>query len=91
MGELLIITDFFVIASGNSDRQVRTIYESIEERLRSRGAKPIGVEGEREAKWIVLDYASVVIHIFLTEQREYYQLERLWRDAPRIDWEEPGA
>lgn len=91
VGDLLIITDFFVIMSGTSDRQVRTIFESIEERLRKMGVKPLGVEGEKDAKWIVLDYGSVVVHIFATEQREYYQLERLWRDAPRIDWEDRGA
>ncbi len=91
VGDLLIITDFFVITSGTSDRQVATIFESIEERLREKGVKPIGVEGEKEAKWVVLDYGSVVVHVFRTEQREYYQLERLWRDAPRLDWEDRGA
>ena len=91
VGDLLIITDFFVITSGASDRQVAAIFESIEERLREKGVRPLGVEGEKEAKWVVLDYGSVVVHIFQTEQREYYQLERLWRDAPRIDWQDRGA
>lgn len=85
MGDLLIITDYFVIASGASARQVKTINETIQDRLRQEGIKPIGVEGDREANWIVLDYASVVVHIFQAEQREFYQLERLWKDAPKMD------
>lgn len=91
MGDLLIITDFFVIASGTSDRQVRTIYDAVEERLKGKGVRPLGIEGQREGKWIVVDYGSVVVHIFLAEQREFYQLERLWRDAPRYDWKHRGA
>jgi len=89
--ELIVITDHFVIASGSSDRQVKTIVEEVEKALRARGVRPVRTEGEVEARWVLLDYVDVVVHVFAEEEREYYDLERLWRDAPRIDWEEPDA
>jgi ribosome-associated protein len=88
---LIVITDFFVIASGETDRQVRTIVEEVEKALRELGRKPVRREGETEGRWVLLDYVDVVVHVFAEEEREYYDLERLWRDAPRVDWTENGA
>jgi ribosome-associated protein len=87
---LIVITDFFVIASGETDRQVRTIVEEVEKALRDLGRKPVRREGETEGRWVLLDYVDVVVHVFAEEEREYYDLERLWRDAPRVDWTDNG-
>jgi len=89
--DLIVITDFFVIASGSSERQVKTLIEEVEKALRGNGMKPVRREGETEAQWVLLDYVDVVVHVFSEEQREYYDLERLWRDAPRVSWDEPDA
>ncbi len=90
--ELIVITDYFVIASGSSDRQVRTLVEEIEKGVRERlDVKPVRREGEDGWQWVLLDYVDVVVHVFSDEQREYYDLERLWRDAPRLEWEESDA
>jgi ribosome-associated protein len=89
--ELIVITDFFVIGSGSSDRHVKTIVEEVEKALRAEGMKPVRREGETEAQWVLLDYVDFVVHVFSQEQREYYDLERLWRDAPRVAWEDEGA
>lgn len=92
MRKIFTLTDFFVIVSGNSDRQVSRIQREVEERLLKKGAKAYRREGERYKRWIVLDYVDIVVHIFLQEEREYYNIERLWRDAPRLEWEEePSA
>ena len=88
---LIVITDYFVIASGSTDRQVKTIVEEVEKALRELGRKPVRREGETEGRWVLLDYVDVVVHVFAEEEREYYDLERLWRDAPRVDWTENGA
>ena len=88
---VIVITDFFVIASASSERQVRTIVEEIERALRDLGVRPVRREGEAGARWVLLDYVDVVIHVFTEEEREYYDLERLWSDAGRLDWEESGA
>lgn len=91
ISKLLIITDCFVIISGNTTRQVKTISDAIQEKLQKQGVKAIGKEGETEAKWILLDYGNVVVHVFRTEEREYYQLERLWKDAPEIQWRDENG
>jgi ribosome-associated protein len=83
---LIVITDFFVIASGTTDRQVKTIVEEVEKALRDLGRKPVRREGETEGLWVLLDYVDIVVHVFAEEEREYYDLERLWRDAPRVEW-----
>ena len=88
---LIVITDFFVIASGETERQVKTIVEEVEKALRDLGRKPVRREGETEGRWVLLDYVDVVVHVFADEEREYYDLERLWRDAPRVGWDENGA
>ena len=86
VAELLVITDYFVICSGNTDIQVRAIAEEVEDRLREQGAiKPIGREGVQEGKWILLDFVDLVVHVFQKEEREFYRLEKLWSDAPRLE------
>ena len=89
--DLIVITDYFVIASGSSDRQVRTIAEGIERALGDRGLKPVRREGEREGRWVLLDFVDFVAHVFLDEDRAFYDLERLWADAPRVAWQERAA
>jgi len=89
--DLIVITDFFVIATGTSDRQVRTVAQEIEEALRAHGMKPLRREGEREGRWVLLDFVDFVAHVFHQEQREYYGLERLWSDAPLIEWEDQAV
>jgi ribosome-associated protein len=89
--ELIVITDFFLIASGTSDRQVRTIAEEIENAMRPKGLRPVRREGEREGHWVLIDFVDFVAHVFLDADREFYDLERLWSDAPRVEWEERAA
>jgi ribosome-associated protein len=92
VGDIISITDYFVIASGSNTRQVRTIVETIEEQLREQdGARPRAEEGRQEGSWVLLDYGDIVVHVFLEETREYYGLERLWTDAPRLDWHSANA
>ncbi|HET6809950.1 MAG TPA: ribosome silencing factor [Acidimicrobiales bacterium] len=90
VGPLLGITDRFVITSGTNDRQVRTIAEEIELQVkRADGRGPLRVEGLDDARWVLMDYGDVVVHVFNEEARQYYNLERLWSDARRVDWEPP--
>lgn len=84
VSEQLVITDAFVICSASNDRQVRAIVDEVEEKLREVGAKPIRREGERDGRWVLLDYGDVVIHVQHEEERVYYALERIWRDCPSI-------
>ncbi|MCI9889770.1 ribosome silencing factor [Micrococcales bacterium 31B] len=85
VSEQLVITDAFVLASGSSERQVSAIVDAVEEALRKEGQKPLRREGERDARWVLLDFAEIVVHVQHAEDREYYSLERLWRDCPAID------
>jgi ribosome-associated protein len=78
-------TDYFVICSGSSDRQVQALAEAILENMKKSGILPLGVEGEKIGKWVLLDYADVIVHIFYEPIREFYDLERLWPDIPRMD------
>jgi ribosome-associated protein len=84
--DLIVITDYFVIASGETDRQVKTILEEVERAVRGLGEKPVRREGDVDSRWVLLDYIDVVVHVFAQQEREYYDLERLWRDAPRLGW-----
>ncbi|HEY2427930.1 MAG TPA: ribosome silencing factor [Acidimicrobiales bacterium] len=89
VGSILAITDSFVITSAPNDRLVRAIAEEIEKRLKEAGGpSPLRVEGLREAEWVLMDYGDFVVHVFLEETRRFYDLERLWSDAPRVAWEE---
>jgi ribosome-associated protein len=81
-------TDYFVICSGKSDRQVQAIAQGIEETLEKEGIRPLGEEGKAEGKWVLIDYEDVVVHVFLEPIRRFYDLEGLWIDAPRINFEE---
>jgi ribosome-associated protein len=91
VSEQLAITDAFLIASASNDRQVRAIVDAIEEKLRGLDAKPVRREGEREGRWVLLDYLDVVIHVQQDEERTFYSLERLWRDCPLIPLPSPVA
>jgi ribosome-associated protein len=86
VSEQLVITDAFVLCSAPNDRQVRAIVDEIEKRLREDAdAKPVRREGEREGRWVLLDYIDVIVHIQHEEDRVYYSLERLWKDCPLIE------
>ena len=84
VSEQLVITDAFLLCSAANDRQVRAVVDEIEEKLAKAGAKPVRREGEREGRWVLLDYLDVVIHIQNAQERVYYALERLWKDCPQI-------
>ncbi|MFJ1756845.1 ribosome silencing factor [Kitasatospora sp. NPDC088134] len=85
VSEVLSITDAFVIASAANDRQVRAIAEEIEDQLREKlDAKPVRREGEREGRWILLDYLDIVVHVQHSEERSFYSLDRLWKDCPEL-------
>ncbi len=87
VGDVLAITDYFVVTHGVSDRQVRTIVEDVERAMaETHGVKAVRVEGLDTLKWVLIDYGSFVVHVFDEETRRFYDLERLWRDVPRLDW-----
>ena len=81
------ITDFFLICSGSSTRQTKTIAEEIQKKLKENDERPFRVAGVDQGEWILLDYSDLVIHIFTQEMREYYELERLWKDAPVVKYD----
>ncbi len=89
--EVIVITDVFVICTASTQRQVKTVIEAVEDALRELGEKPVRREGEPEGGWWLLDYIDLVVHVFGEEERDYYDLERLWKDAPRVEWQEPEA
>lgn len=84
VSDQLVITDAFVLCSAPNDRQVRAIVDEVERRLRGVGAKPVRREGEREGRWVLLDYVDIVVHIQRADERVYYELERLWKDCPAM-------
>ena len=86
VSDQLVITDVFVLASAANERQVRAVVDAIEDALRKHGAKPVRREGEREARWVLLDFLDVVVHVLHEEERLFYGLERLWKDCPRIEF-----
>jgi ribosome-associated protein len=89
VGSVLAITDAFVITSASNDRLVRTIADEVEAKIKEAGGPgPIRVEGLNDARWVLLDYGDFVVHVFLSEVRRYYDLERLWADAPVLDWDD---
>jgi ribosome-associated protein len=91
VSEPLVITDAFVLASASNDRQVRAVVDAIEERLRELGAKPLRREGHQEGRWVLLDFGDIVVHVQHAEEREFYRLERLWKDCPVIEFEDASA
>jgi ribosome-associated protein len=84
VSEQLVITDCFVLASAPNERQVSAVVGAIEERLLGLGAKPVRREGERDGRWVLLDYVDIVVHVQHAEERTYYSLERLWKDCPTL-------
>ena len=91
VSERLVITDIFVIATGANERQVEAIVDEVEERLRREGVKPLRREGRRDGRWVLLDYADIVVHVQHSEERVFYALERLWKDCPAIPFVPDGA
>jgi ribosome-associated protein len=88
VGEVISVTDFFVISSAQTSRQVRAIAEEIEEQLTILdGPKPLRVEGRTDHRWVLMDFGGFVVHILDDEYRAFYDLERLWSDCPRIEWQ----
>ena len=88
VGDVLAVCGWFVIASASNDRLVRAVAEEVEEAItREGGPKPLRTEGMGDLHWVLLDYGDFVVHVFLQETRDYYDLERLWSDVPRVDWQ----
>ncbi|MCW2854653.1 MAG: iojap-like protein [Marmoricola sp.] len=85
VSDQLVITDAFLVATAANERQVKSVVDEIEDRLRELGAKPVRREGVRDGRWALIDYADIVVHVQHTEERSFYALERLWRDCPSID------
>jgi ribosome-associated protein len=85
VSEQLVITDIFVLCSATNDRQVKAVVDEIEDRLRQLGAKPVRREGERDGRWVLIDYSDIVVHVQHEEERSFYALERLWRDCPMVE------
>jgi ribosome-associated protein len=84
VSQYLVITDIFLLCTAANDRQVKAVVDAIEERLAREDAKPIRREGEKESRWVLLDYGDIVIHVQIAEERIHYALERLWKDCPEI-------
>jgi|SRR5687768_10753668 ribosome-associated protein len=85
MADASSITDYFLICSGGSQRQVQAIADAIDEQLKQAGITSLGIEGYREGHWILMDYGDVIVHVFSQETRDFYDLEHLWENAPKID------
>ncbi len=84
VAEMTSIADYFLVAGGHSTRQVQSVSRHLQRRLKEEGIRPFGVEGESDGNWVLLDYGDVVVHIFYEPFREFYDLESLWADAPRV-------
>ena len=92
MGELFGVVDAFVVTSGRNTRQVRTLVEEVEKRVKDEsGIAPTRLEGLRDGTWVLMDYDDFIVHVFLDETRSYYDLEHLWSSAPRIPWAQSVA
>ncbi len=92
VGDLIGVTEYFVIVTASNNRQVEAVVDEIEEQVRERGgAKPLHIEGTSDGTWSLLDYGSFIVHVFQPETREYYRLEALWNDAPLIDLEKEAG
>jgi len=84
VSDQLFITDVFLVCSAANDRQVRAVVDAVEERLQAHGARPVRREGQREGRWVLLDFGDIVVHVQHAEERAYYALERIWRDCPLV-------
>lgn len=88
VGDILAVTDYFVVTNGTNPRQVKAIVEAVEEDLKvSGGPSPLRIEGGDSRQWVLMDYGSFVVHVFDKETRDFYSIERLWADCPRVDWQ----
>ena len=89
VGDVFAVSDYFVITSGSNPRQVNAIADAVEEEVKNAGGPgPVRVEGLDQREWVLMDYGAFVVHVFHREQRDFYQLERLWGDRPRVEWEQ---
>lgn len=87
VGDVFSVSDYFVVSSGSNPRQVAAIVNAVEEEVRNVGGpSPLRVEGAESREWVLMDYGPFVVHVFHQEQRDFYQLERLWGDRPRVAW-----
>jgi ribosome-associated protein len=84
IGSVASFTEFFIICSGSSSRQVQAISHEVTDKLREQKARPLHIEGEKNAEWVLMDYGDIVIHVFTESARKFYDLERLWRDAETV-------
>jgi len=92
VGDALSITGYFVIVSASNPRQVRAIADDVEIQVRAEfGRSPVRVEGLREQQWTLIDYGDVIVHVFLDSVREFYEIERLYMESPKVEWEPPAA
>ena len=91
VSEQLVITDAFLLCSATNERQVKSVVDEIEDKLREIGAKPVRREGERDGRWVLIDYAEIVVHVQHTEERDFYSLDRLWKDCERIPFVDRDA
>ena len=92
VGDVLQVTEYFVVASASNRRLVNAVVEEIEAQVRAAsGRSPVRAEGVRENQWVLVDYGDVVLHVFLSEIREFYEIERLYTDVPKVDWSEAAA
>ena len=92
VAEVLALCGWFVIASAANDRQVKAVCEAVEERVHTAGGpKPKRIEGLDSLQWVLMDYGDVIVHVFQQDVREFYDLERLWADVPRVAWEDDAA
>jgi ribosome-associated protein len=92
VAEVLALCGWFVIASAGNDRQVKAVCDAVEERVhKSGGPKPKRIEGLDSLQWVLMDYGDVIVHVFQQDIREFYDLERLWADVPRVEWADDAA
>jgi ribosome-associated protein len=92
VGDVLQITEYFVVASASNRRLVSAVVEEVEAQVRDvTGRSPVRVEGPREQQWVLIDYGDVVVHVFLAEIRDFYEIERLYTDVPKVDWTDAAA
>ena len=88
VGDVLALTEYFVVTSAPNRRLVDAVVEELEAQVRgATGRSPIRVEGAREQQWVLIDYGDVIVHVFLTEIRDFYEIERLYKDVPKVDWD----
>lgn len=89
VGDVLALTEYFVVASASNKRLVDAIVEEVEAQVReATGRSPVRVEGAREHQWVLVDYGDVIVHVFLNEIRDFYEIERLYKDVPKVDWDD---